>query len=103
MKTRELSRNARVKAGDVIVLQRVIRGKRHAPGLDDVKETIRVVAGPTDCTCEPKRVSVKAPRIAPFIDERRGHIATISLPGKDPIKLKLVSIQEMIEEEAEES
>ena len=99
VKTRELSGNTRVAPGHVIVLQQVTPGTRHRPGLSEVKETMLVVDGPTDCTCEPIRVNASRSCVAPFIGKRLGHVAAVILPGKKSIKLKLTSIQEVLPDE----
>lgn len=95
MKTRPLSRNARLSCDHVATFREVLSGGK----LSDDKETYLIVDGPTNGQCSPIKANCRVPRIAPFMGQRQGHVAPYFPPGgKDPVKLKLVEIAIIVPE-----
>lgn len=95
VRTRPVSANTRLQVGHVAVIQEVLRGRK----LSDVRETYLITADKADCDCQPKRLPPTAVRVRDFVGQRKGHAKKVVLPSAKTVRLKLMSIEEVLPDE----
>lgn len=94
MRTALCTPNTRLRAGHIAVLREIRKGRFTA-----AEESYLISTDETDCRCNPMKVNGHAPRVKPFLGQRRGHVERISMPPNGRvIRLKLIEIRQILPE-----